>query len=76
MKQFQDQAKVLHSQILAELSGKTLSPIEQASTEQIMARLEKLSGAKLAEVSWADAVLTSTNGTNAPVGKYLVRASF
>jgi hypothetical protein len=41
MKQTQERAKILHSQMLAEFSGKTLSLTEKVSTEALIQRLKQ-----------------------------------
>ena len=74
MKQIQERAKALHAQLLAEFNRKTLSPTEQANIDILVLKLEKMTGVKLEHISWADAVLTSTHITNAPM-RYAIRTT-
>lgn len=59
LRSIQDQAKDLHSKVLAEFAGKNLSASEKTEVDALVVRLEKASGAKLAEVSWGKAVFNS-----------------
>ncbi len=67
IKQIQDRAKALHTQIVHEFTGKTISESEQKSIEVIMQKLEKSAGEKLEHVGWARAVSNSLgDNPNAP----------
>lgn len=46
------QAKELHAKILADFQGKKLSLSEKTKIDDIITRLEKISGSKLEHVSW------------------------
>lgn len=55
-----EQAKELHSKILSDFpEGKELSENEKKRIAELLARLEKASGAKLEDVSWGKAVFNT-----------------
>lgn len=55
------QAKKLHAKILADFQRKNLSPSEKTKIDDIITRLEKISGSKLEHVSWWKAIFNSLN---------------
>lgn len=59
IKQAQDRAKELHSQISIQFQWKNIPESEKAEVGKLIARLEKLAWAKLEEVSWWKAVFNT-----------------
>jgi hypothetical protein len=69
------QARELHAKLLTELKSNPPES-ERAKIDELIARLEKASGAKLEGVGWADAVLNTSGGKDFAPVKYGVRATF
>lgn len=59
IKQAQDRAKELHSQIITQFQWKNIPETERIEVEKLITRLEKLAWAKLEEVSWWKAVFNT-----------------